>query len=238
MKEKLYTIPVNDAYSSDCECPICKMYEDIEQDAIGFTMGPSYMEDDIRMVTDKKGFCSKHIHKLYKHQNRLGLALMLDTHLKRTIKEFEKSKPASAKAPSFFKKSSGTDKIAWLKDINNSCYICDRISGTFERYIETIFYLYSNDEEFSSKIKNSKGLCFEHFAMLYDQAASHLGGSRYQEFISMICEVFINNLKRVEEDLEWFTDKFDYRNADAPWKNSKDALPRTIIKSNSTFVEE
>ena len=87
MKEKLYTIPVNDAYASDCECPICKMYGNIEQDAIEFTMGPSYMEDDIRMVTDKKGFCSNHITKLYRHQNRLGLALMLDTHIKRTINE-------------------------------------------------------------------------------------------------------------------------------------------------------
>lgn len=237
MKEKLYTIPVNDAYASDCECPICKMYGNIEQDAIEFTMGPSYMEDDIRMVTDKKGFCSNHITKLYRHQNRLGLALMLDTHIKRTINEFEKIRPASAKAPSLFKKASGAGRIEWLKEINNSCYICDRISGTFERYIATIFYLYSNDKEFASKIKGSKGLCSKHFTLLYDSASVYLGGSEYQEFLSLICEVFIDNLKRVEEELEWFTDKFDYRNADAPWKNSKDALPRTIIKTNSTFVE-
>ncbi|MFQ7394027.1 MAG: DUF6062 family protein, partial [Lachnospira eligens] len=55
MKEKIYTIPVNDAFSSDCECPICSMYKALEDDAVSYTMGPSYMEDDIRAVTDKKG---------------------------------------------------------------------------------------------------------------------------------------------------------------------------------------
>jgi hypothetical protein len=35
-------------------------------------------------------------------------------------------------------------------------------------------------------------------------------------------------MKEMEDGLEWFTNKFDYRNADAPWKNSKDALPRAM----------
>ena len=33
-----------------------QMYEEIEQSVIEFTMGPSYMEDDIRFQTDEKGF--------------------------------------------------------------------------------------------------------------------------------------------------------------------------------------
>ena len=72
MKEQLYTIPVNDAFAVDCECPVCSMYDSLERDAIEFTMGPSYMEDDIRMETNKIGFCSHHVKQLYKHQNRLG----------------------------------------------------------------------------------------------------------------------------------------------------------------------
>ena len=72
MKEKIYTIPVNDAFSSDCECPICSMYKALEDDAVSYTMGPSYMEDDIRAVTDKKGFCQKHLKKVYDCENRLS----------------------------------------------------------------------------------------------------------------------------------------------------------------------
>lgn len=55
MEEKLYTIPVMDAFKVDCECPLCKMRDDIENDNISFAMGPSYMEDYIRFETDEKG---------------------------------------------------------------------------------------------------------------------------------------------------------------------------------------
>lgn len=61
MKEQLYTIPVNDAFNQPCECPLCKIYDNLEQESIDFMLGPSYMEDDIRMETNKTGFCTKHI---------------------------------------------------------------------------------------------------------------------------------------------------------------------------------
>ena len=38
------------------------------------------------------------------------------------------------------------------------------------------------------------------------------------------------NMNRVQEDLNWFVDKFDYRNHDADWKNSKDAVQRAMQK--------
>lgn len=84
MKEQLFTIPVNDAFRTDCECPVCKLYADLEKESIDFVMGPSYMEDDVRMETNETGFCSHHIQQMYQYQNRLGLALMLHTHMKRT----------------------------------------------------------------------------------------------------------------------------------------------------------
>ncbi len=45
--------------------------------------------------------------------------------------------------------------------------------------------------------------------------------------------MYLENMKRVHEDLSWFIDKFDYRFKDEPWKNAKDALPRTMTKLNS-----
>ena len=38
------------------------------------------------------------------------------------------------------------------------------------------------------------------------------------------------NLARVQADLDWFIAKFDYRNAGADWKNSKDAVSRSMQK--------
>ena len=46
------------------------------------------------------------------------------------------------------------------------------------------------------------------------------------------------NFQRMEEDLVWLSDKFDYRNKDADWKNSKDAVPRAMIKTNGILPDE
>ena len=89
MAEKIYTIPVNDAFNSECECPLCRLYTDLESDSIDFTMGPSYMEDDNREVTDKMWFCPPHVRMLYAQKNRLGLALMMNTHTNKVIRDLK-----------------------------------------------------------------------------------------------------------------------------------------------------
>ena len=38
MKEKIYTIPVNDAFDKDCECPLCAMYQELENNAVEYTI--------------------------------------------------------------------------------------------------------------------------------------------------------------------------------------------------------
>lgn len=34
------------------------------------------------------------------------------------------------------------------------------------------------------------------------------------------------NMERLQEDVSWLVEKFDYRNKDADWKNSRDAIQR------------
>lgn len=238
MKEQLYTIPVNDAFDIDCECPLCQMYKDIEDAALEFTLGPSYMEDDIRMETDKAGFCTKHIKQLYESQNRLGIALMLHTHMQHTTKSLEKlSKNQTVSKKSLFQKKEPSSVTKYINELNNSCYICNRVNNVFKRYIATIIHCYQHDNEFPDKFNNSKGFCTKHYGMLYDAALDVMSGTKLTDFIDSLNNIYFTNIKRVTDDLEWFIDKFDYRNEDAPWKNSKDAVQRSIIKTNSTFVE-
>ena len=240
MKEQLYTIPVNDAFAVDCECPVCSMYDSLEKDAIEFTMGPSYMEDDIRMETNKIGFCTHHVKQLYKHLNRLGLALILHTHMQRTNRDLEDllSSDKPVKKGLFAKKTENASPVTeYIENLNHSCYICNRIDRIFARYLATIYHCYEHDEEFRRKFAASKGFCTKHFGMLYEGAPSSLSGKRLPEFIKTLNEVYLTNMKRVTDDLEWFTDKFDYRNEDKPWKNSKDALPRSMNKTNSVLPQ-
>ena len=46
----------------------------------------------------------------------------------------------------------------------------------------------------------------------------------------------IENLERVEKDLEWFTLKADHRNKDKPWGNSQDAVERSVNKMRGGAV--
>ena len=97
------------------------------------------------------------------------------------------------------------------------------------RYYATFFHLIK-DEEFRAKVEGSKGFCMHHFAQLLEVAQEKLPNNQSQWFYSTVCRLMRENLSRVQGDLDWFIDKFDYRNASAPWKNSKDAVSRTMQK--------
>ncbi len=239
MKEQLYTIPVNDIFDRDEECPICAMKKKLEEDAVAFTMGPSYMEDDIRLTTDRIGFCARHMQALYDFENRLGLALIIDTHMKLMIKNVEQLQKKGRKSSGgLFSKKDETPLHAFTEQVSHSCFICDRIRHTFDRYIATTFYLYENDPAFVTKLKKSRGFCLEHYGMLYELAPSFLHGSVLEDFTVDLNRVFLENYKRMEEEVSWFIDKFDYRNVDAPWKTSKDALPRAMTKCNGIIPDQ
>ena len=214
MKQKLHTIPVNEAFDLGGECSICSMRKELETNAIDFTMGPSYMEDDVRGETSRLGFCNEHIQLLYKNQNRLGLALILKSHMDKVIKDIEKLSGSNARiqAPSFFKRQGETSGVvSYIEEQDGACYICEMINRTFCRYIDTIFYLYRQEDEFKKKFKSCKGFCSHHYGVLYKQAPKHLSGTQLKDFISELDSLYLDNMKRVRDELDWFIDKFDYR---------------------------
>ena len=94
MKEKLYMIPLNDAVNADDECPFCHIERQIEQDLMDFVLGSgsSYMESDVRDMTDRAGFCRTHFRKMFQYGNTLGNGWILKTHYRRMIEEFSRSK--------------------------------------------------------------------------------------------------------------------------------------------------
>jgi len=239
MKEKLYTIPVNEAFDTDCECPLCMMYKSLEENAIDFTMGPSYMEDDIRVATSQMGFCQKHLQQLYDAQNRLGLALILKSHMDTIINNVSKqTQPGARMVQSLFKRKPDASGVAaYIDELEDKCFVCDKIEGTFDRYIATVFHLYHNEEEFRRKFSASKGFCTSHYKMLYAAAPKYLFGEEQNTFIKELNRLYIDNMKRVRDDLEWYINKFDYRYENEPWKNAKDALIRSMLKTNSIMPE-
>ena len=237
MKEKIYTIPVNDAFSENCECPLCFLEKKLEDEAVDYTLGAAMMEPDYRIKSNERGFCRRHYPMLINKQNKLSLSLVLDTHLnemREKLKNFEKDVLSEqTEKKSLFKKNnspSGNGMTAMLSDSEHSCVICEKISDTVERYTEVIFYLWKNDPSFREKIANGKGFCLPHFNMLCKSAYNSLDNKRAAEFIRRIYEKELSELDRIQEEIHRFTLKFDYRNKDIELGTAVDSPLRTIEK--------
>lgn len=229
MKEKIYTIPLNEAFDTDCECALCHLEQKLEQDAIEYTLGAAMMEPDFRTESNEKGFCRHHYSMLFSKQNKLSLSLILETHLLELSKEFE----------STFKKTNKKDKISkWFSKNNSSCVICDKINNTMDRYINVFFYMWSHDANFKAKVINLKGFCLPHFEKLFENAFKYLNKKDASEFIKIIYEKEKDELLRIHEDIHKFTLKFDYRNKDMEWGTAIDAPKRTIEKLSGYLPTE
>ena len=241
MKEKLYTIPVNEAFEAMDECPFCFLERDAEQRTIRYVLGPgaSYMEPEVRGETDRVGFCTHHIKKVYDYGNTLGSALILQTYYACLLEEFQAEREnltPPAKRSIFGGKKKNEEEPWWqrLEKKTDSCFLCQRLDYHMERYYHTFFHMIK-DEEFRQKVSGSKGFCLRHFSQLLKTAEENLPNSQRDWFYDTVPELMEEHLIRVKEDLDWLIAKYDYRNAGADWKNSKDALQRTMQKLQGSY---
>lgn len=241
MKEQLFTIPVNEAFDAHDECPFCYLERDAEQRSIRYVLGPgaSYMEPEVRGETDKVGFCTHHIKKVYDYGNTLGSALILQTYYACLLEEFQEEARNFTQPPK--KKLFGSRKNPepdplWqrLNRKVDSCFLCNRIDYHMERYYHT-FFVMLKEPEFREKVENSKGFCLRHFADLLKTAEERLPSAQRDWFYPAIFSLMEDNLARVKGDLDWLVAKYDYRNAGADWKNSRDALQRTMQKLQGSY---
>lgn len=64
MRESILTIPVTDIFEPKCGCPICRLRDTLEQRTVEYIMGAAMMEPDVRMETNKLGFCKTHFEQM------------------------------------------------------------------------------------------------------------------------------------------------------------------------------
>ena len=244
-KEEIHTIPINDAFLDDGECPFCFIERKAEERMMDFVLGAgaSYMESDIRSQTDQAGFCRAHYRKMFQYGNALGNAWILKTYYLKTISELQKVTAGFApegKKGLFRKKTETIDNpvVSWEKKREESCYICDTLKDTFRSYMDTFFTMYQKDGDFRNQVLSGKGFCLTHFRDLLSGADEKLKGEALTSFYEKVLPLEIENLKRVSEDVAWFIEKYDYKNRDADWKNSKDAVQRGMQKMKGGFPSD
>lgn len=233
MNTHIDTAPVLEAFARGGECPLCNLRDSTEESYLELFLGGSVMEPSHRVIVNEKGFCGRHFQMLYDCGNRLGLALMAHSYMKETLACYERRISEMAGEPRGLLGLGRKHSRAYTP-LGGTCALCDRLDATMDRYIETTIYLWENDNAFRDRFNVSLGVCLPHGEKLVAFARSK--GKR--EFVNALAELQLANLRRMEKELEWFTLKFDYRNQDEPWGNSKDALQRSVLKLSAVKIKE
>lgn len=240
MKEKLYTIELADAVRSGDECLFCWLERKLEQESLEFVLGSSYMESDVRDKTDRQGFCRHHTRMMYDYGNSLGNAWILKSRLEYLNQNFKKQmenlgtgKDAGAGLFGRIKKgnrsaASGPEK--WIREEESHCFICGRMGEVFGRMLDTFVYQLKNDPAFGEILMQSNGFCMHHFADVLHVCGEKMSAEEQEKWLPRLSELMSRNLDRMQEDIDWLIEKYDYRNKDADWRQSKDSVQRTMQK--------
>ena len=225
--EQIYTIPVHEALEASqadgrCGCAMCALYRRLEENELDLILGASMMEPDVRIKTNKQGFCRTHYDMMFTRKNRLGMALTLESHLA----ELKKDLGAGLMGNLLGRPDQKPAKR--IAELESSCYVCSRIDFHFQHMAETVVLLFEAEETFGELLKGQPYFCLPHYRLLLEKAANRLSKKRLGEFVGIVSKVQEAYLDTLSEDVSWFCKKFDYRYHEEPWKNSKDSVERAM----------
>ena len=224
--EKIYTIPVNEAFEASqadpaCGCPFCTLYNKLEENELDLILGASMMEPDVRIRTNEQGFCKTHYDMMFVRKNRLGMALMLESHLNQLRGETD-GKGLSAL------KGVGVEPMKRLEKLEGTCYVCGRIEFSLTKMFETAVLLWQQDSAFREKLRAQPYICLPHYRKFIEFGRQGLSKKMFGDFYKEVSTVVNTYFDELRGDVSWFCKKFDYRYDAEPWGNAKDAVERAI----------
>ena len=226
MQYHIQTTPVWDAFRQKDGCPICLLYERIENRLVKQYLGETVMEPDYRIKVNKRGFCTRHLLKLYDGGNKLGLALQINTRTENIIENIG----TTANAKQAKKLAEKLDKTL------DTCVICDEAEEIMTRYCYTVAQMFGAEAEFPKVFSESSGFCMPHFVRLL-QYVSYAGKSA-ERYAAALTAKQLETLKKTNSDLERFTKRFDYNSADKFSGATDDAIKNSINKLKGKIITD
>ena len=215
MKDSIYTIPISEVFEPKRGCPLCALYKTLEERWVEYIVGAAMMEPDVRVETNRYGYCARHIDKMLKQRNRLSVALILQTRLAWIDEGLNNTA----------KKSSGLfGKGAGEKPEQDSCFICQKIDGEFGRIGSNIAVVWAREEDFRKLYGEQEYLCHPHTEELLRSGRETLRGEKLAGFISATSDLTRKRLRGIKADIDAFCNLYDYRSAGSPPPDHKVAL--------------
>lgn len=105
---------------------------------------------------------------LLTEKNRLGLALILESHMNQLREEVNDKGLAALVG------KTGSAAPKRLNRLDGSCYVCDRIEYSFSRMLSNAVLLWTEDDSFRDKVQAQPYICLPHFRMWLEAAEREL----------------------------------------------------------------
>jgi len=228
---KLEISKVHDAYGQGSECPLCLLEASAERALLKSFQHSRGMEPDVRVRTNREGFCAEHFKRLYAGESKLGLGLVALTRLQYLLPEVDAALgPAERAAGGRGAKQQAARAAARLSQLGGSCYVCRLLRQDRERYIFTILYLWSKDPEFRPVFRASRGFCIPHFAAMTEEAARSMRADRLGDWLLEAGALLRASLEALDRDLHAFTQLHQAGNRALGTDAERTALARTLQK--------
>lgn len=231
MKIQLETIPVWDGLKEGSECFLCSLMKEAEADGVRYYLSSAIMTPEVRVETNKHGFCKKHFAMLAEGNKAQSLGLVMDTYYEENKKSFIPSMEniLSAGNPRKAEKAFSSLFKAYGERMNG-CLICSRMNDRLIRYAYTVAALFEEDADFKAELKKSKGFCMHHTKVLVEIAPEALKGDVLLEYYKTLALLLKDNMDRVQADDYYLTQKYKSENKDKPWNGCEDAAKRAVYK--------
>ena len=224
MQYHIQTTPIWDAFKSDCNCPLCQIYAQAEERLVSQYLNEAVMEPDYRVKVNKLGFCTQHLRKLYAGENKLGLALQLSTRTEAVIKSLKEIKDVKT----------AKKQAERIRKNDSTCVICDTLDEMMERYAYTVAQMYKQEKDFPQLLKNCKGFCMPHYALLLENAGK--AGNAASAYLFELSAFQISALTKTNNETLKFTEAFDYRSKSRGIKAPPDAVPNAIQRLKGKII--
>lgn len=212
MQYHIQTAPIWDAYRDGDGCPLCRIFAGKEKRLVKSYLNENVMDPDFRERSNAHGFCAEHIGMLYSGENKLGLALQLETRA-HFLSELSSNPPKDKKS---------AKRLADKLSAHDGCVICAELDGFMPRYYMTVAQMFQAEPEFPT-LFSSADHCYKHSIQLLN--AAEYAGKNTAQFISALLSKLKTDLDRTESELRDFADCFDHNSTSRPDPKS---VPRAI----------
>lgn len=216
MREDICSIPINDIFMPKTGCPFCRMRDMLEDRIATYITGAAMMEPDVRIETNRLGFCETHFGHILSRGSRLSVALILESLIAETSKDiFPQGKTPAKKI------------VEAVKAREDNCFICESVGNNMKHLFASMIRLWESEEEFREIYSQQEYICMNHYGMAIDYAQK-MNRKNFPIFAGETTRLAKKQIEVIQNDVTHFCRMFDYRNKGGDWGNSRDSIERTI----------